>query len=236
MHFEETIFLFHRFARAQAIGYALNNLAWTARARGDAAAATAALDEALQRFRAAGDRGGEALTLNHMGNLARSQGDLDAGRVHVRAALELRRELGEKRAIFVSTLALGMIEMASGDIAGGHELLREAHARAEAVDDLPAMAAAQTEWGLAEERRGDLERAERLLDAGSALWGVQLLRRFEGWAQIALCEVREGLDDEAGARHALDAARELLLDSEDVAAERYLATKAPLSECKEAGP
>ena len=33
MHFEETIFLFHRFARAQAIGYALNNLAWTARAR-----------------------------------------------------------------------------------------------------------------------------------------------------------------------------------------------------------
>jgi predicted ATPase/DNA-binding SARP family transcriptional activator len=236
MHFEETIFLFHRFARAQAIGYALNNLAWTARATGDATQATAALDEALERFRAAEDRGGEALTLNHMGNLARSQGDLDAGRVHVRAALELRRQLGEKRSIFVSTLALGMIEMASGDIAGGHELLREAHARAEAVDDLPAMAAVQTEWGLAEERRGDLESAERLLDAGSALWGVQLLRRFEGWAQIALCDVREHLDDEAGARHALDAARELLLDSEDAAAERYLATKAPLSECKEAGP
>ena len=53
LHFEETIFLFHRFARAQAIGYALNNLAWTARATGDAAQATAALDEALERFRAA---------------------------------------------------------------------------------------------------------------------------------------------------------------------------------------
>ena len=69
-----------------------------------------------------------------------------------------------------------------------------------------------------------------------ALWGRQLLRRFEGWAQIALGDVRERLDDEAGARQALDAARELLLDSEDAAAERYLATKAPLSECKERGP
>ena len=35
LHLEETIFPFHRFARAQAIGYALNNLAWTARATGD---------------------------------------------------------------------------------------------------------------------------------------------------------------------------------------------------------
>jgi predicted ATPase/DNA-binding SARP family transcriptional activator len=236
MHFEETIFLFHRFARAQAIGYALNNLAWTARATGDATQATAALDEALERFRAAEDRGGEALTLNHMGNLARSQGDLDAGRVHVRAALELRRELGEKRAIFVSTLALGMIEMASGDVAGAHELLRDAHARAEAVDDLPAMAAVQTEWGLAEERRGDLESAERLLDGGRALWRVQLLRRFEGWALIALHDVRGRLGDEPGAQRAVADARERLADSEDRAAERYLATKPALSECKEGDP
>jgi hypothetical protein len=45
--------------------------------------------------------------------------------------------------------------------------------------------------------------------------------------------VRERLDDEVGARSALDAARELLADSEDRAAERYLAAKAPLSECKD---
>jgi predicted ATPase/DNA-binding SARP family transcriptional activator len=235
LHFEETIFLFHRFARRQAIGYALNNLAWTARATGDTAQAIAALDEALERFRAVEDRCGEALTLNHMGNLARAQGDLDSGRAHVRAALELRRELGEKRAIFVSTLALGMIEMASGDIACGHELLGEAYARAEAVDDLPAMAALQTEWGLAEERRGELESAAALLDHGRELWHVQLLRRFEAWAAIALHDVRERLGDQAGASSALEAARELLIDSEDRAAERYLATKAPLSECKDAG-
>ena len=77
LHLEETIFFFHRFARAQAVGYALNNLAWTARATGDLPRATAALAEALERFRAVEDRVGEALTLNHMGSLARTQGDLE---------------------------------------------------------------------------------------------------------------------------------------------------------------
>ncbi|HEX6618186.1 MAG TPA: tetratricopeptide repeat protein, partial [Solirubrobacteraceae bacterium] len=235
LHLEETIFPFHRFARAQAVGYALNNLAWTARATGDHARATAALAEALERFRAVEDRAGEALTLNHMGSLARTQDDLDTGRAHLHAALELRRELGEKRAILMSTMSLGLLEMSGGEIGRARELMGEALARAESVDDLPAMAGVQTNWGLAEERRGDLESAERLLDAGGALWRVQLLRRFEGWAQIALCDVRERLDDEAGARRALEAARELLLDSEDAAAERYLATKAQLSGCKEAG-
>jgi predicted ATPase/DNA-binding SARP family transcriptional activator len=236
LHLEETIFLFHRFARAQAIGYALNNLAWSARATGDVPRATAALAEALERFRLAQDVRGEALTLNHMGILARTQGDLETGREHLRTGLELRRELGEKRAILMSTMSLGVLEMSDGDVEQGRELLGNALARAEAVDDRPAMAGVQTNWGLAEERRGDLESAERLLDAGRALWGVQLLRRFEGWAQIALCDVRERLGDQPGAQTALEAARELLADSEDVAAERYLATKAPLSECKEAGP
>ena len=236
LHLEETIFFFHRFARAQAVGYALNNLAWAARATGDLTRATAALTEALERFRALEDRVGEAMTLNHMGGLARTQGDLDTGRAHLLAALELRRELGEKRAILMSTMSLGVLEMSGGEVARGRELIGEALARAESVDDLPAMAGVQTNWGLAEERRGDLESAERLLDAGRALWGVQLLRRFEGWSHIALCDVRERLGDEAGAVQALDAARELLLDSEDAAAERYLATKAPLRECKAAGP
>ena len=98
------------------------------------------------------------------------------------------------------------------------------------------MAGVQTNWGLAEERRGDLESAERLLDAGRVLWGVQLMRRFEGWAFIALHDVRMSLGDESGAQRAQDAAHDQLAGSEDVAAERDLATKAPLRERKEAGP
>ena len=76
MFWEETVFLFHRFARAQAIAYALNNLAWVARADGDLEQAQATLDDALARFRRLEDRRGEALTLAHMGNLSRSLGRL----------------------------------------------------------------------------------------------------------------------------------------------------------------
>ena len=134
----------------------------------------------------------------------------------------------------MSTMSLGLVEITGGELGRGPELTGEALSRAESVDDLPAMAGVQTNWGLAEERRGDLESAQRLLDAGGALWRVQLLRRFEGWPQIALCDVRERLDDDAGARQALVAARELLADSEDAAAERYLATKASLRASKDA--
>ena len=114
-------------------------------------------------------------------------------------------------------------------------LLAEALSRAEAVDDFPAVAGVQTNWGLVEERRGDLERAARLLEDGRASWHVQLLRRFEGWAAIALAEIHTALGDEAGVRRALDAAGSVLAGSQDRAAERYLDAKRSLSECKEPG-
>jgi predicted ATPase/DNA-binding SARP family transcriptional activator len=235
LYFEETIFLFHRFRRAQAAAYALNNLAWTVRAAGDTDGAEAPLEDALARFRAIEDASGEALTRNHLGNLARSRGDVEGGRAHLGAALDLRRTLGEKRGITISLMGLGMLEVGAGDLEGGRELMAEALSRAEAVDDFPAMAGVQTNWGLVEERRGDLERAARLLEDGRTLWHVQLLRRFEGWAAIALAEIRTALDDPAGAQTALDAAGSVLVDSQDHAAIRYLDAKRPLSGCKDAG-
>ena len=170
-----------------------------------------------------------------MGNLARSQGDIESGREHLGAALELRRTLGEKRGITISLMCLGMLEVGAGDLERGRELMAEALSRAEAVDDFPAMAGVQTNWGLVEERRGDLERAARLLEDGRTLWHVQLLRRFEGWAAIALAEIRTALNDPAGAQTALDAAGSVLVDSQDHAAIRYLDAKRPLSGCKDAG-
>jgi hypothetical protein len=97
------------------------------------------------------------------------------------------------------------------------------------------MAGVQTNWGLVEERRGDLERAARLLEDGRALWHVQLLRRFEGWAAIALAEIHTVLGDETAARTALEAADSVMAGSQDHAAARYLDAKRPLSGCKDAG-
>ena len=202
---------------------------------GDVDVGRAALEDALMRFRAIEDASGEALTLNHMGNLARSEGDIEGGRRHLGAALELRRTLGEKRGVTISTMCLGMLEVGAGELERGRELLAEALSRAEAVDDFPAMAGVQTNWGLVEERRGDLERAARLLEDARALWHVQLLRRFEGWAAIALAEIQTALGDEAAAQTTLDAAGSVLADSQDSAAMRYLNAKRALSGCKDPG-
>ena len=119
LHWDETLYLFHRFARGQAIGYVLNNLAWVMRAEGEPAAARAALAEALERFQALEDAPGEALTLNHLGCLERSLEDYDAGRRHFDAALAVRRALGDRRAIGISTMGLGLLELAAGDASRG---------------------------------------------------------------------------------------------------------------------
>ncbi len=236
LYFEETIFPFHRFTRAQAVGHVLNNLAWSARAAGDTERAAQALEEAVGRFRAIQDASGEAATFNHLGNLARSLGDAERGRAHLRAALDLRRQLGETRGTTISLMCLGMLEIGTGDVDQGRELMAEALARAEAVDDVPAMSGVQTNWGLLEERRGDLERAERLLDEGQALWHAQLLRRFEGWALIALREIRAALGDEEGAERAREAAIAALAGAEDGLAARYVDVKPPLRGRKDPRP
>lgn len=133
-------------------------------------------------------------------------------------------------------MCLGMLEICTGDLDQGRELMAEALARAEAVDDVPAMSGVQTNWGLLEERGGDLERAERLLDEGQALWHVQLLRRFEGWALIALLEIRTALGDEEGAQRAREAAAAALADGEDRLAERYVGVKPALRGRKDPAP
>jgi hypothetical protein len=125
----------------------------------------------------------------------------------------------------MSTLCLGMLEMHSGDVARERELLGDALARAEVVDDLPAMAGVQTNRGLVEERRGNLERAERLLGRRKRAMAGPAPAALRGLALIALHDVRERLDDGAGAQRALDAARARLADSQDRAAERYPAAK-----------
>ena len=99
------------------------------------------------------------------------------------------------------------------------------------------MAGVQTNWGLAEERRGDLESAERLPGRTAARSGASSSCGASRAGPPSRCTTCASASVTRPVRaRALDAARELLVDSEDAAAERYLATKAPLSDCKEVGP
>ena len=232
---EETVFLFHRFGRSQAIAYALNNLAWAARADGDLERARATLDDALARFRRLDDPRGEALTLAHMGSLSRSQGDFEAGRARLEQALAIRADLGDRRAALITRIGLGLLAMTAGDAPAGRALLGAALAHAEAVDDLPAMAGVQTNWAIGEERLGELERAARLYEDGCALLGVQRLQRFEAWGRLALHDVCATLGDEPRAEAALQCARALFVAVGDARGVGYTDAKPALSRGKQAG-
>ena len=232
---EETVFLFHRFARAQATAYALNNLAWVARADGDLEQAQATLDDALARFRRLQDRRGEALTLAHMGNLSRSLGDFEAARAHLEEALTIRSDLGDRRAMLSTRIGLGLLALTAGDAAAGRALLSAALAHTEAVDDLPAMACVQTNWAIGEERLGELEQAARLYEDGSALARLQRLQRFEAWGRVALHEVCVALGDEPCAQTALQRARALFVAVGDARGVPYTDAKPVLSAVKQSG-
>jgi predicted ATPase/DNA-binding SARP family transcriptional activator len=232
---EETIFLFHRFARAQATAYALNNLAWVARADGDLEQAQATLDDALARFRRLQDRPGEALTLAHMGNLSRSRGDFEAARARLEQALTIRSDLGDSRAMLSTRVGLGLVAMTAGDAGAGRALLSAALAHTEAVDDLPAMACVQTNWAIGEERLGELEQAARLYEDGGALLGHQRLQRPEAWARMALHDVCVALGDGRGAQTALQRARALFVAVGDARGVPYTDAKPALSAVKQPG-
>jgi tetratricopeptide (TPR) repeat protein len=235
MLWEETIFLFHRFARAQAIAYALNNLAWVARADGDLEQAQATLDDALARFRRVEDRRGEALTLAHMGNLSRSLCDFEAARSRLEEALTIRSDLGDRRAILSTRIGLGLLAMTAGDAQAGRALLSAALAYAEAVDDLPAMACVQTNWAVGEERLGELQHAARLYEDGCALLGPQGLQRPEAWGRLALHDACVALGDEPRAQTALQRARALFVAVGDARGVPYTDAKPALSAVKDPG-
>jgi tetratricopeptide (TPR) repeat protein len=229
MFWEETIFLFHRFTRARATTYALNNLAWAARADGDLEQAGPILDEALARSRRLDDRRGEALTLAHLGSLSRSLGDFDAARARLEEALAIRSDLGDRRAMLSTRMGLGLLAMTAGDAASGRGILGAELARAEAVDDVPAIAGAQMIWAIGEERLGEFERAARLYEDGGALLGLQRLHRLEGWVRAALHDVCVTLGDDHRAETALQRARALFATVGDLRGVRYTHAKPVLS-------
>jgi predicted ATPase/DNA-binding SARP family transcriptional activator len=235
MFWEETVFLFHRFARAQAIAYALNNLAWVARADGNLEQAQANLDDALARFRRLEDRRGEALTLAHMGSLSRSLGDFEAARARLEEALTLRRDLGDRRAVVSTRIGLGLLAMTAGDAPAGRALLSATLAHVEAVDDLPAMAGVQTNWAIGEERLGELQQAARLYEDGCALLGTQRLQRVEAWGRLALHDVCVTLGDEPRAQEALQRARALFVAVGDARGVPYTDAKPALTRVKQPG-
>ncbi len=205
--FEQTILMFHRFARDQAVAFTLANLAVIGRCQGRAAEARGQLDEALARYRALRDREGEALVLTGLGNWARTCGEPDRARAYLEDALALRIDGGDHRAIASTEWDLALATAAGGDLDDARSRFAALGERLRLADDGTGYAGVLVDWGIAEEWAGELTRAEELLSEGSEHWNVVSRGPWLGWCRLALADVRSELGDEAGAATALDGAR-----------------------------
>jgi predicted ATPase/DNA-binding SARP family transcriptional activator len=213
--FEETVMLFHRFAREPAYAYALCNLAVLERSDGDSGAALAALDEALGRFRAQADDAGEALALAGLGNAARTFGDYDRAVDCLERSLELRRRRGDRRAVAMTEADLALALAFGGDLDRARRLFAEVHDRFRAADDAPGHGGALVTWGIAEERAGHLDRAAELVRGGAEVWEAQLGGHLPGWAWLTAADVCHSLGDSAAAKRSMERAERILLKAGD---------------------
>ncbi|MEU7427487.1 BTAD domain-containing putative transcriptional regulator [Streptomyces sp. NPDC040750] len=202
LFFEETVLAGRTVGTSRARGYLLANLAWASRLDGDTAAATAAAEDAVDRFRALDDPHGESLALNVLGNIRRGHGDLDGARTCLDAALALRRRLGDRREEGVTLGCLGLLRLAGGDTAGAEAALAGVLADFEEADDIPGVTNSLLHLGLVARAAGDTERARTLLARARRLEHVAGSTSAAGWIALLLAWQQR----QAGAREQARAA------------------------------
>ena len=205
--FEQTILMFHRFNRDQAVALTLANLAVISRCQGQRAEARGQLDEALARYRALDDRAGEALALTGLGNWSRTFGEPERARAYLEDALALRLGGGDHRAIASTEWALALAAAAAGDLEEARTRFGSLRERLRLADDGPGFAGVLIDWGLAEEWAGELARAEELLTEGAEHWDVVSRGPWLGWCWLAIADVRSALGNDDTAADALERAR-----------------------------
>ena len=99
------------------------------------AAARRALEDALERFRALGDRRGEAAALNGLGITAYLRGNYADAERWYRASLELETALGNVWGVASRSYNLGLIAKRRGDLATATALQRQALAHQHELRD-----------------------------------------------------------------------------------------------------
>jgi predicted ATPase/DNA-binding CsgD family transcriptional regulator len=182
---------------------ALYLLSFTARNRGDHAAAVALAEQALALFRQVGSRGLLALSLLRLGNELDGLGELDRAEAVVTEALRLWSELGFAAGQAQALTILAGVARSQGDVPRAVELYRErltlfAHVghRWDIVGTL---------FGLAEIAlvTGEAERAARLAGAAGALSETMGFAPYGHGRDVAATlavGLREALEEEAAAR------------------------------------
>jgi predicted ATPase len=186
--FEETLKPFIEISCDTAIGYVLANQATIARVRDECGRARVLLDEAGERFAAAGDERGQGDVLVRRAYLELAECRTDPARDCLDLALALRRATRDRRGVGMALLALALVETVSGEYAAAAPPLAEARRLFRRAGD---------RWGLVSSlwRTADLAIAEqRLDDAELALTQARAVvgeTERQGWIAVTVATLGE---------------------------------------------
>ncbi|RMG18446.1 MAG: hypothetical protein D6731_02110, partial [Planctomycetota bacterium] len=215
-YYEEALELARERSDPGAVAVNLGNLGLVHQAHGRLRAAEDAFEEALGQARRAGDRQGEASLEANLGALLLERGALEAAQRRLEASLRLSRTLGDAR-----TATAALVRLAS--------VLRERGALPEASRALDAAGRTRAEGAPADDAsllsaRGELCLARREASAAGRCFARALEAaraahdpRGECSALLGIGRARLAEDDLAEALAALDAARTLADEVEEVA-------------------
>jgi predicted ATPase len=138
-------------------------------------------EEALDRFRIAGSREGEAATLNSLGVVMRSLGDLDAAEEFLEGAIDLRRAMGDEAGLSTTISNLGITATDRGDFERAEHLFETALALDRKLKDEWAVTVDANNLAVVHYERGDYEQATRMFT--QALRGFSKNGDLDGMAE-----------------------------------------------------
>ena len=156
--------------------------------------ARALFEEALDRYRAAGSRSGEAACLNSLGVVMRSLGDLDEAEGFFERATGLRRDLEDEAGLSTTISNLGIIATDRGDFARAQELFEAALSIDRKLNDDWAITVDANNLAVVHFERGDPELATRM--SAQALRGFAENGDLDGIAESL--ELSAGIAGAAG--------------------------------------
>jgi predicted ATPase len=219
--FTETVLLFRRVGRRQAMAYTLANLSYAVSLGGDPARARRLLEDSLRAFTREGDLHGEAMALSRLANVHRVAGELAEATQLLERSLEIRHGLGDRRSIGMSLVNQALVAAADGDLENADRLLREAMLLFDETEDGPGRWGTLLDLGFVLLDAGEHERARRVLRQCQHLPPAWTFRP-RAWALLSLAALERHSGDDVAAARCLDEARRAFLALADAPGLAYL--------------
>jgi predicted ATPase/DNA-binding SARP family transcriptional activator len=167
----------------------------------DRQAARVLYEQALDLYRAVGDRWGEANAMATLGSIAWNLGNVDEARRWHEASLALRQKLGDRRGIANSLMAVGTTALSQGRLAESEEMVRRGCALRQEIGDRRGVADGIRHLGVACISLGRFAEAASLLEECVSIYDDLGFRFGLEMAMLGDAHLHLG-DYQAGQEHA----------------------------------